>query len=121
MTGICRKEASLKIYFILQPIVVILEIVISIVDFLGFNGFIRAADMFQQGRGGAGFLGLTVSIIFLAMAVFSAFILVKVFRGRKGFKDSVIWDLFKHIINQNNNKNLKLLRHLSFYEFFFFF
>jgi hypothetical protein len=28
------------------------------------------------------------------MAVYSAFILVKVFRGRKGFKDSVIWDLF---------------------------
>lgn len=90
MTGICRKEASLKIYFILQPVVIILEIVISIVDFLGFNGFIRAADMFQQGRGGAGFLGLTVSIIFLAMAIYSAFILVKVFRGRKGFKDSVI-------------------------------
>lgn len=100
MTGICRKEASLKIYFILQPIVILLEIVISIVDFLGFNGFVRAAQMFQQGRGGAGFIGLIVSIIFLAMAIYSAFILVKIFKGRKGFKDSVIWDLFKLLNNK---------------------
>jgi hypothetical protein len=60
----------------------LLEVFVSIVDFLGFNGFIRVNKNFVQGKGGAGTLGLLVSLIFLAMALFSGFIFVKIIRER---------------------------------------
>lgn len=73
-------------FFILQPIVVILEIIASIVDFLGFNGFIRVSEMFGEGRGGAGALGLVVSLLFLGMGVFTSFIYIQIFRKRSALK-----------------------------------
>ena len=45
-TGVCRDKSNLKMYIIVQPIVIVLEIVISIVDFLGFNGFVRVSSNF---------------------------------------------------------------------------
>jgi hypothetical protein len=48
------------------------------VDFLGFNGFIRVADMFKIGNGAAGVFGLIVSILFLLIAGLSGFIYFKI-------------------------------------------
>jgi len=59
-----------------------LEIAISIVDFLGFNGFIRVAYLFNNGQAVSGILALVVSIGFIAMALFSGFLYYKVFRER---------------------------------------
>ena len=86
MTGICKAGNSLKMFLILQPIVVVLEIVVSIVDFLGFNGFMRVSEMYKAGRGVAGTLGLIVSLLFLGMGLFSAFIYITVLRNRGTFK-----------------------------------
>jgi len=65
---------------VLQPIVIILEILISIVHFLGFNGFVRVGQLFGEGRGFAGFLALVVSIIFMSIALFSSFIYIRIAR-----------------------------------------
>lgn len=73
-------------FLILQPIVVVLEIIGSIVDFLGFNGFMRVSEMYKEDRGGAGTLGLIVSLLFLAMGLYSAFIYIKILRDRGTFK-----------------------------------
>lgn len=65
-------------YLILQPIVIAIEVVASIGDFLGFNGFVRVSELFKDGDGGAAVLGLIVSLIFLGMAAYSSFIYVKI-------------------------------------------
>jgi cytochrome c oxidase subunit IV len=78
--GVCKEKLKLKMYIIIQPIIIVLEIVISIVDFLGFNGFVRVHKAFTNGQGGAGVLGLLCSIIFLSMGIFSSFIYVKIWR-----------------------------------------
>ena len=59
-----------------------MEIVISIVDFLGFNGFIRVADMFNNNNAIAGILGLVVSIGFLLVAVWSSYLYFRIFKER---------------------------------------
>jgi hypothetical protein len=51
---------------------VIVEIIISIVDFLGFNGFIRVSQQYKDGHGFQGTLGLIVSIIYILLAVLSS-------------------------------------------------
>jgi hypothetical protein len=75
-------------FLILQPIAVILEIVGSIVNFLGFNGFIRVSEMFEAGRGGAGALGLIVSLLYLGMGIYSSFIYFRIVRQRAALKAS---------------------------------
>lgn len=63
-----------------------LEVIGAIVDFLGFNGFIRVSELFKEGRGGAGALALIVSLLLLAMAAYSAFIVFIVCRKRTSLK-----------------------------------
>jgi len=67
---------------VIQPIVIILEIVFSIVHFLGLNGFIRVHQLFEEGRSGAGMLALIVSLIFILIAVYSGFIYIRIARER---------------------------------------
>lgn len=57
-------------------------IVISIVDFLGFNGFIRVKNMFSDGNPAAGAFGLIISIIYLILVVWSAYLYYRIFRER---------------------------------------
>jgi hypothetical protein len=52
------------------------------VDFLGFNGFIMVADLFNAGYPLAGIFSLVVAIGFVAMALFSAYLYYRVFRER---------------------------------------
>ena len=53
-TGICKDKSNLSLYMIIQPIVIVMEIIFSIVNFLGLNGFIRVNQMFDEGNHGAG-------------------------------------------------------------------
>jgi cytochrome c oxidase subunit IV len=46
-TGLCHDPSNLKLYLLVQPIMILLEVVISIVDFLGFNGFVRVGENFR--------------------------------------------------------------------------
>ena len=62
---------------------VVLEVIFSVVNFLGLNGFIRVNKMFDEGRHSAAVLGLIVSLIFLSIAVYSSFIFVRIIRERK--------------------------------------
>ena len=41
--GLCKDKSKLSLFIYIQPLAIIVEIVISIVDFLGFNGFVRVA------------------------------------------------------------------------------
>lgn len=61
---------------------ILLEVVVSIVDFLGFNGFVRVGDNFSSGHGGAGVLGLLVSLCFLGMAGLSTLVMVRIVREK---------------------------------------
>jgi hypothetical protein len=52
--------------------VIIIEIIIAIVDFIGFNGFVKVAALYKQGgHAFAATLALIVSIIYLAVALLS--------------------------------------------------
>lgn len=68
---------------IIQPIVIIIEILFSIVNFLGLNGFLRVNKMYDEGQPGAATLGLIVSLIFLSIAAYSTFIYIRIARERK--------------------------------------
>lgn len=82
-TGICKSEGSLKPYFIFQAIAVILEVTISIIGAFGFNGFARAHDLFEEGKGFSGALAVIVSSVFLSVALFSSYIFVRILREKK--------------------------------------
>jgi hypothetical protein len=69
--GVCKDKSKLSLYIYIQPLVIIFEIVISIVDFLGFNGFIKVANLFKIGAGFSAVLALIISLIFLLVAVLS--------------------------------------------------
>ena len=69
-------------YIYLQPLAIVIEIVISIIDFLGFNGFIRVANMFKIGAAAAGIFGLVVSILWLLIAAWSAFLYFRICKQR---------------------------------------
>jgi hypothetical protein len=69
--GVCKDKSKLSLYIYIQPLVIIFEIVISIVDFLGFNGFIRVSNLFSIGAGFTAVLSLIISLIFLLVAVLS--------------------------------------------------
>jgi hypothetical protein len=73
-----------------QPLVIALEVVASIANFLGFNGFVRVSEMFKEGSAAAGVFGLIVSVIFLGMALFSGFIFFRIVRERATLKASLM-------------------------------
>ena len=70
-------------FFILQPILIVLEVAISITNAFGFNGFIRVHQLFDLEKKFAAILAILVSVIFLATAIFSTFILVRIFREKE--------------------------------------
>lgn len=80
--GLCKEKAKLGLFIYLWPLVIIIMIVISIVDFLGFNGFIRVSYMFKNGNPAAGVFGLVVSIIYLILAVFSGYLYFRIFKEK---------------------------------------
>ena len=80
--GLCREKSKLGLYIYIQPLVIILEIVLSIVDFLGFNGFIRVADMFKNNNAVAGIFGLVISIVYVLMAFLSSYVYFRIFKER---------------------------------------
>lgn len=69
-------------YLILQPFVILLEILISILGVFGFNGFVRASHLFQLGKGFAGTMSVIVSSIFLGAGLFSTFLYVRIIREK---------------------------------------
>lgn len=89
-TGICQDSSNLKLYFITQPIAIVLEAVISIVNFFGFNSFLRATNLFQQEKNFSAVLAIMVSVIFLVIALFSTFILVRMVRERRELTASMM-------------------------------
>ena len=82
-TGLCKKAGNLKVYLIAQPILIVLELIISITNAFGFNGFIRVHHLFHDSMHLAGVLAIVVSMIFLLTALFSGFIFVRIFRERE--------------------------------------
>jgi ABC-type arginine transport system permease subunit len=57
-------------------------IVISIVDFLGFNGFIRVSKEFANEDKAGGAFGIVISIIYLCLAIGSSYLYFRIFRER---------------------------------------
>jgi hypothetical protein len=55
-------------------------IIASIVDFLGFNGFIRVSKYFNSGEPGPAIFGLVISILYLILAGWSGFLYFKIFK-----------------------------------------
>jgi hypothetical protein len=80
--GLCKEKSKLGLFIYLWPLVVIIMIVISIVDFLGFNGFIRVSQMFKANNPLPAVFGLIVSIIYLVLAIFSGFLYFKIFKEK---------------------------------------
>ena len=67
--GVCKDKSKLSLFIYIQPLVIIIEIVVAIVDFLGFNGFIRVSDLYAAGDGFTGTLALIVSIVYMCLAL----------------------------------------------------
>ena len=61
---------------------IIIEIVISIVDFLGFNGFIKVSNLFNNNQAVAGIIALITSIVYLLVAVWSSYLYFRIFKQR---------------------------------------
>lgn len=80
--GLCKDKGKLGLYIYLQPLGVIIEVVIAIVDFLGFNGFILVSKLFKEGRGGVGAFSLIISMLWLAIAIWSGYIYFRIFKER---------------------------------------
>lgn len=45
--GLCKEKSKLSLYTYIQPLVIVVEIVIAIVDFIGFNGFVKVAQLYK--------------------------------------------------------------------------
>lgn len=72
----------LGLFIYLWPLVVVILIVISIVDFLGFNGFIRVHNNFTYGHAGTAVFGLIISLIYMSLGLISSWLYYKIFRER---------------------------------------
>jgi multisubunit Na+/H+ antiporter MnhG subunit len=80
--GICKDKSILSMYMYLQPIAIIFWITFSIVDFLGFNGFIRVSKLYSAGYAGAGTVSLFESLLFLSNAILGSYVYYKVWLAR---------------------------------------
>jgi hypothetical protein len=78
--GLCKEKAQLGLFIYLWPLVIVIMIVASIVDFLGFNGFIMVANNFKIHNSAAAVIGLVVSIIYLVLSLFSSYLYYRIFR-----------------------------------------
>lgn len=72
----------LGLFIYLWPLVIIIMIIISIVDFLGFNGYIRVSRMFSEGNPLPAVFGLVVSILYDVLAIWSGYLYYKIFREK---------------------------------------
>ena len=70
-------------YIVLEPVAIILLLIGSIVNFLGFTGFIRVSKMFDEGHGAAGAIGVVVALLFLGLSIYSGVIYVLILRRKK--------------------------------------
>lgn len=57
--------------------------IISIGGVFGFNGFVRAHWLFNEGHGFAGVISIIVSIVFMGTSLFSTFIFVRILREKE--------------------------------------
>lgn len=76
--GLCRDKSYLSMFIYLQPLAIVLWLTFSIVNFLGFNGFIRVADLYSLGYSAAGTLSLIESLLFLGEALLGSFLYYKI-------------------------------------------
>ncbi|CAD8194755.1 unnamed protein product [Paramecium octaurelia] len=63
--GMCAHQSLLKWYRILHLLAGLLWLTLSIIDTLGWNGFVRAATFIDQGQDGLVFLSIAESLGFL--------------------------------------------------------
>lgn len=87
--GLCKDRGNLKVYLILQPIMIVIQFIISITNAFGFNGFIRSSYLFTWGKVFAAILAITVSIIFMSCGIFSSFIYFKIVRRKEELTSDV--------------------------------
>lgn len=80
--GLCKEKPMLGLFLYMWPLIVLVLLTISIIDFLGFNGFIRVHRNFSAHYVGNAVFGLIISIIFLAMALGSSVLYFQIFRQR---------------------------------------
>lgn len=80
--GLCKEKAKLGLFIYLWPLVIVIMIVVSIVDFLGFNGFIRVSKMFAAGSAGTAIFGLIISILYLVLSLWSGYLYYRIFREK---------------------------------------
>ena len=78
--GLCKEKSKLGLFIYLWPLVIIVMIIASIVDFLGFNGFMRVAKYFNANEPAPAVFGLVISILYLVLAIWSGFLYFKVFK-----------------------------------------
>lgn len=46
--GLCKEKTKLSLYFYIQPLVIIVELIVAIIDALGFNGFVRVKQLYHD-------------------------------------------------------------------------
>ncbi len=80
--GLCKEKAQLGLFIYLWPLVIIIMIVASIVDFLGFNGFIMVSKNFKNNASAPAVIGLVVSILYLVLSIWSGYLYYKIFREK---------------------------------------
>ncbi|CAD8117209.1 unnamed protein product [Paramecium sonneborni] len=76
--GLCADQSLLKWYKILHLIAAILWLIVSIIDALGWNGFVRAANFGDKGQGGLVFLSIMESLGFLFSFILAPVCIYKV-------------------------------------------
>ena len=89
--GLCREKSKLNLYFFIQPVIILVEVVISIIGYVGFNGIIKIVNLFENDQVIAALFALVVTIGFLCMAGFSTFLYVKVWRERSVLTKLLVW------------------------------
>jgi hypothetical protein len=57
--GLCKEKSKLSLYVYIQPLVIIVEVIVAIVDALGFNGFVRVTQLYHDSHG----LAATIALI----------------------------------------------------------
>ena len=69
--GLCKEKSMLSLFIYIQPLAIIVEIMVAIAPFAGFNGFVRVSQNFSAGNGFQGALGVITSIVYLVVAILS--------------------------------------------------
>lgn len=78
--GLCKEKSKLGLFIYLWPLVIIVMIIASIVDFLGFNGFMRVSKYFNQNEPAPAVFGLVISILYLVLSLWSGYLYFRIFK-----------------------------------------